>query len=366
MKVALVHDRLNIFGGSERVLEDLHSLFTDATVFTSIADYSCLPESWKEWNIKTSFLQSMSLARRHHRLFLPWMILYFEQLDLSDYDLVISSSHCAAKAVICRPDAFHICYCHSPLRYAWAPDPANYYFKKMRHGKFALSLFMHWIRMWDYCSAARVDHFIANSHHIQAKIKRYYGRESNVIYPGVDISRFKTTNDISDYYLVVSRMVPYKRLDLAVKAANKLKRRLLVVGNGPDERSLRKIAGPTVEFQGHLCDKDLVAVLSRCKALLFPGEEDFGLTPVEAQASGKPVIAYGRGGATETVIDGVTGVLFDKQTVDSLCETIIKFESMKLCPAAARKNAERFSRDIFKQAFASILDKLLLNRVASK
>jgi glycosyltransferase involved in cell wall biosynthesis len=360
MKAALVQDRLNVFGGSERVLGDLHDLFPDAPIYTSIADLEVLPLSWRQWDIRTSKLQSVPFARKHHRLFLPLIALHFEQLDLSDYDLVISNSHCAAKAVVCKPGTFHVCYCHTPLRYAWTADPSAFYSKKTgRLSKSVMAAAMHWARLWDYCSAARVDHFIASSQNARARIKKYYGRESSVVYPGVDISRFQVSNDIGDYYLVLSRMMPYKRLDLAVSAASKLNRRLVVIGSGPDERMLKKMAGPSVEFWGNLPDHQVADALSHCKAFLFPGEEDFGLTPIEAQACGRPVIAYGRGGATETVIDGVTGLYFNEQTVDALCESIVKLESMTLDPCCARKNAERFSIEAFKQSFCSVLNERL-------
>lgn len=363
MRVALVHDDLNVFGGSERVLECLHDLFPDATVFTSVLDPALIPESWKSWKIVTSPMQRIPLARKYYRLILPLVILCFEQLDLSDYDLVISSSYCAAKSVICQPHTFHICYCHTPLRYAWMANPANLYSSKGgRLGKCALAAMMHWVRLWDYCSAARVDHFVANSYNIKARIKKCYGREASVVYPGIDISRFKVADDIGDYYLVLSRLVSHKRQDLAIKAANKLKRRLVVMGSGPEWKHLRKIAGPTVEFRGYVSDDEVADALSHCRALLFPGEEDFGLVPVEAQASGRPVVAYGRGGVRETVVDGVTGLLFYENTVDALCEAMVALESMSLCPAEARKNAERFSTEAFKQAFVSILDEVLANR----
>ncbi|MCE5322035.1 glycosyltransferase [bacterium] len=329
-------------------------------MFTSIADMDCLPKSWKSWDIHTSSLQRFSLAHRNHRLFLPLMALYFEQLDLSEYDLVISSSHCAAKSVICGPNTVHVCYCHSPLRYAWTTDPASFYSKRTnRLSKSIMAAAMHWARLWDYCSAARVDCFIANSNTTKDRIKKYYRREADVVYPGVDIFRFQISDDIGDYYLVLSRLVPYKKIDLAINAANKLKRRLIIIGSGPDERLLRKIAGPTIEFRGNQPDYEVANTLSHCRALLFPGEEDFGLTPVEAQACGRPVVAYGRGGATETVIDGITGLLFKEPTVDSLCESIVQLESMTLNPTRARKNAEHFSIEAFKQSFCSTLNERL-------
>lgn len=360
MKVALVHDRLNVFAGSERVLGDIHDLFPDAPIYTSIADFDCLPGSWKKWDIRTSSMQRFPLLHKNHRLLLPSMALYFEGLDLSSYDLVISSSHCAAKAVICPPKTYHVCYCHSPLRYAWTCDPASYYSKKAGWvGKSIMAAAMHWARIWDFSSAARVDSFIANSLTTRDRIKKFYRREANVVYPGVDISRFQISNDIGDYYLVLSRLVPYKRVDLAVQAANELKRRLIIIGSGPEEKSLRKIAGPSVEFRGNLCDEEVANYLSHCRALLFPGEEDFGLTPVEAQASGRPVVAYGRGGATETVIDGLTGVIFKEPTVDALCESILKLESLIFSPISGIRNAERFSNQAFKRSFCHVLSEIL-------
>jgi len=360
MKTALIHDRLNVYAGSEKVLGHLHDLFPDSTVYTSISEPSRFPSSWKNWDIRTTGLQRLPLVKKHHQLLLPLLVFAFEQLELSDYDLVISSSHCAAKAVITDPGTFHLCYCHTPLRFAWTPNPAQMLSGKCKsRGNFLLNLMMHWIRLWDYASAARVDHFVANSKHVRARIKKHYRRDASVVYPGVDTQRFSVSDEIDDYYLLLSRLTPYKRTDLAVEAFNRLNRRLIVIGSGSHEKTLRKMAGPNVEIRGSATDAEVTRALSRCKALIFPGEEDFGIVPVEAQASGRPVIAYGRGGATETVIDGETGVLFPEQTADSLCDAVLSMDSMNLDPSDARRNAERFSIQAFRDSFISTLNQVL-------
>jgi glycosyltransferase involved in cell wall biosynthesis len=295
--------------------------------------------------------------------------LALEQFDFSDFDLVISSESGPAKGVITAPQTCHICYCHSPMRYIW--DMYHQSRKNMNPVTRAIfSASAHYMRLWDLSTAARVDYFIANSRFIAARIRKCYRRESTVIYPPANVSAGYIASNIEDYYLVVSRFVPYKRVDLAVRACNRLRRRLRIVGDGPEYKLLRKMAGPTVEFLGRLDETALHDIYARCRALLFPGEEDFGLVPVEAQSHGRPVIAYGRGGALETVTADLagdedrancTGVFFRTQTLESLCEAIQRFERSESLfrPQFIRNSVERFSLERFKAEMTTfVLDKM--------
>jgi glycosyltransferase involved in cell wall biosynthesis len=347
MRVAIATDWLNSFGGAERVLIELHRLFPDAPVYTSVHYPAGLPDNMQGWDVRTSFLQRLPIARRKHQIFLPLMPLAFEQFDLREYDLVISTSSACAKGVITRANALHLCYCFTPCRYIW--DLYHEYTHDMR-GRALFAPVAHWLRLWDRVSADRVDHFVAISREVAGRIQKHYRRESEVIYPPVDVDRIRPNGKpAEDFYLVVSRLVGYKRIDLAVEAANRLGRRLIVVGNGPARRDLEALAGPTVEFLGQLSDEEVANLLARCRGFLFPGLEDFGIAPVEAQAAGRPVVAYGRGGAAETVVDGVTGVLFHEQTVDGLVAGIRDFEAHRIDPAVCRRNAERFSAGLFRE-----------------
>ena len=355
MKVAITADWMSNVGGGGRVLTHLHALFPDAPIFTTIRDPERLPEHMLDWDVRPSFLQRIPFARRRYQAFLPLMPLAFEQFDLREYDLILSTSSACAKGVIARPDAVHICYCYTPCRYIW--DLYHDYTGGMR-SRVLIAPVAHWLRLWDRISSDRVDHFVAISHEVASRIRRHYRRDSEVIYPPVDVERFTLSNaPPEDFYLVVSRMVGYKRIDLAIEAANRLRRRLVVVGDGPMRRQLEGVAGPTVEFRGALSDEEVATLFARCRALLFPGIEDFGITPLEAQAAGRPVIALGRGAAPETVVHGVTGVLFDEQTVESLVGGILDFESRSFDPASCRRQAERFSADEFRRRLSQAVDR---------
>ena len=275
------------------------------------------------------------------------MPLAFEQFDLREYDLVISASSACAKGVITRPDTVHLCYCHTPCRYIW--DLYHDYTEGLRT-RSLIAPIAHWLRLWDRISSDRVDHFIANSREVAGRIRKHYRRDSEVIYPPVDVELVVPNGKPpEDFYLVVSRLVPYKRVDLAVAAATQLGRRLVVVGNGPERRRLESIAGPSVEFRGHLPDEEVADLLARCRAFIFPGHEDFGIAPVEAQAAGRPVVAYARGGALETVVEGVTGVFFPTQSVEALMEALHRLEGGRFDPGACRRNAERFGAERFRE-----------------
>jgi glycosyltransferase involved in cell wall biosynthesis len=358
LRVAIVTDWLNSFGGAERVLMELHRLFPEAPLYTSVHDARGLPAGFAEWDVRTSFLQRIPFARRRHRWLLPLMPLAFESLDLRGYDLVISSSSACAKGVIVDPGATHLCYCHTPCRYIW--DLYHEYVGGSTRAILAAPV-AHWLRMWDCASSDRVDHFVANSRFVADRIQRHYRRPAEVIHPPVDVDRFRLHLGPTDgYYLVVSRLVSYKRIDLAVAAATRMNRKLLIVGEGPEEKRLRAMAGPSVRFLGWQDDDAVTRLYEGARAVLFPGLEDFGIVPVEAQAAGRPVIAYGRGGATETVADGVTGVHFDRQTPEALIAAIEGFERERFDPVRCRRNAERFSAETFRDRIQEAIGRALV------
>ena len=354
MRVAITTDWLNSFGGAERVLIELHKMFPDAPVYTTVHDPQGLPGQMQDWDVRTSFLQRLPFARRRHQPFLPLMPMAWEEFDFSEYDLVLTTNSACAKGVITRPGTINICYCYTPCRYIWDLYPE---YTRGKRSKPAIAPIAHWLRMWDRLTADRVDHFVAISHEVAARIRRHYGREAEVLYPPVDVERIvPSTKPPEDFYLVVGRLVPYKRIDLAVAVANQLGRRLLIVGDGSERRRLEAMAGPTVEFLGRREDDEIADLYARCRAFLFPGLEDFGIAPVEAQAAGRPVIAFGRGGALETVIDGSTGVLFSEQTPDALASAVLKFEATSFDPARCRRNAERFSAEQFRVRIARVVE----------
>jgi glycosyltransferase involved in cell wall biosynthesis len=345
MRVALVHDWLTGMRGGERVLEAFCELFPEAEIFTLFhfkGTVSALIESRK---IHTSFLQSLA-DRRRYRYLLPLMPLAAESLNLKRFDLIISVSHCVAKGIIPPQGARHICCCLSPMRYIW--DRKEDYFGDNAY-KFPLSSIIAYLKRWDEQSSSRVGHFIAISHFIEKRIERCYNRKSEVIYPFVEVSRFREEAGTGGYYLVVSALSPYKRVDIAIEACNRLKLPLKVIGTGQEERRLRKLGGRIVEFLGWQPDEAVRRYLSGCKALLFCGVEDFGLAPLEAAASGRPVIAFRDGGAMETVIGGVTGEFFPEQTAESLIESLVKFENgtNMYDPRAIKRHASRFDKSVF-------------------
>ena len=357
MRVAIAHDWMSNVGGGGRVLAEIHRLYPDAPVYTAISDPDTLPAEMREWDIRPSFLQRIPFARRHYQAFLPLMPLAFEQFDLREYDLVISSSSACAKGVITRPDTVHVSYCHTPCRYIW--DLYHDYTAGLR-SRALIAPIAHWLRIWDRASADRVDHFVANSLEVAGRIRKHYRRDSELIYPPVDVERVRPNGKpAEDFYLVVSRLVPYKRVDLAVEAATRTGRRLVVAGSGPERGRLEAMAGPSVEFVGHVSDGEVADLMARCRAFLFPGFEDFGIAPVEAQAAGRPVVAYARGGALETVVGGATGVFFEEQTVEALIAALEELEAERFDPLACRRNAERFSAEEFTRRFTSFVDAVL-------
>jgi glycosyltransferase involved in cell wall biosynthesis len=357
MRIALVHDWLNQVGGAEDVLENLVGLFPEAPVFTSIYWPEAMPSGYQGWDIHTTWLDSLPGAKRHHRLFLPLYPLAFESLDLSQYDVVLSNKSGFCHGLITPPETLHICYCLSPTRYVW-----RYHDYAQREGfgslaRFVMHPLLSRLRVWDRLAADRVDRFVAISSEIQRRIAKYYRRESEIIYPPVDTSRFAPASSYDDYFLVVGRQIPYKRIDLAIQACTQLGVPLKVSGSGRDHDRLMSMAGPTVEFLGRVPDDELPDLLAGCRAFLFPGAEDFGIAPVEAMAAGRPVIAYAYGGALDTVIEGVTGTLFPEQTVESLCDVLRRFDPDAYDPQKIRQHAGEFDVAIFRQKIADCVER---------
>lgn len=359
LKLAIVHDWLTNIGGAEKVVLALHRLYKEAPIYTMSYNPSKMPKEFENINIKTSFIQHLPLGNKKHQLFLPLMPYVFEQFDFSEYDVVITSSSCCAKGVITPVKTLNICYCHTPPRYLW--DMYHEYIENFNPIiKWYVIANLHKLRMWDKLSADRVDYFIANSNFVAKRIKKYYMRDSKVIFPPVDTHFFTMENEknIDNYYLVISRLVPYKRIDLAVKAFNQLGLKLKIAGVGPELKELKKIAKSNIEFLGYVSDEEARELLRRCKAFIFPGLEDFGITPVEAQACGRPVIAYGEGGILDSVIDGKTGVLFKEQSIESLINAVKVFEKNidKFDSKAIRKHAEKFSIERFTREIKDFID----------
>lgn len=362
LKVALVHDWLVGRGGGERVLYDIHTLFPDAPIYTLVYDQDKAPEWCKECDIRTTYIQKWPGAKSHHKLLLSFMPKAWEALDLTEYDLVISCCASCCKGVITRPDALHVCYSFSPTRYVW-----DLYYDYLENTnaikRFFMKRMIHKVRLWDFQAAQRVDHFAADSNFVGSRIKKYYRRDFTTIYPGTRINEYPITEMPDDYYLVVARFVRYKRVDLAIEACNQLKKKLVVIGSGGEEEErLKKLAGDTVELLGRVSDEEMERYYSRAKAFLFPGIEDYGITPVEAMSAGVPVLAFGKGGALETVQDGKTGLYFHDQTVSGLVHCIEEFERNGV--AYSRQQIHdyslNFSDEIFKGNFTNFLkDKLI-------
>ncbi len=366
MKVALVHDYLNQMGGAERVVIALHEIFPDAPIYTSIYDPERVDPVFRQMDIRTTFMQKLPLVTKHHQPYLPFYPFAMESLDLRGYDLVLSSSSAFGKGVITRPETMHICYCHTPMRWCW-----NYreYVEREQLGGLArrvLPFLITGLRIWDQTSAMRVDHFIANSPVVAERIAKYYRREAVVIPPPVEAQRFPfdPATQPEDYFLIVSRLIPYKRIDLAIEACNLLQLPLVIIGSGRDEARLRKLAGPTIRFTGRLSDEEVLHYYTHCRAFLFPGEEDFGITPLEAQAAGRPVIAYGAGGALASVVEGVTGLFFREQTAESLAAALAAFDERQFDPQAIRNHALEFDLPRFHRRILQFIEAKMSDRKA--
>ncbi len=357
MKVALVYDRVNKWGGAERVLLSLKKIFPKAHLYTSV--YNKKKAKWaKEFKVHPSFLQNFPIASSFHEAFAVFMPYAFESFNFDDYDLVISVTSESAKGIITKPHTLHICYCLTPTRYLWSGYKDYFRNPVLR---FISKPAIEYLRKWDKFSSRRPDRYIAISTEVKKRIKKYYGQNSEIIYP--PLTEFKNSKNTKiqtnqDYFLVVSRLTNfYKRVDLAIKACNRLNLNLKIVGKGLDEKRLRKMAGPTIEFLGDLTDVDLSVYYKNSKALIFPGREDFGLTMVEAQSFGKPVIAFKGGGALDIIKEGITGEFFSKQTEKSITEALEKFLNKSYNSKLCRQNAQRFSFGIFKKSLAEYIKK---------
>lgn len=351
LKVALVHEWFTDITGSEKVLEAIYKLFP-GPIYTLIKNNSSVKQTiFSHAKIYTSFLQNIPKIEKFYRNFLFLFPLAIEQFDLSDYDLIISSSHSVAKGVLVNPDQIHICYCHTPMRYAWFLS--REYIKNLNIITLLIAKpIFHYLRMWDVVSANRVDYFIANSRNVAKRIKKTYKRDASVIYPPVDIEKFEVSSEKEDFFVTVSRLVPYKRVDLIVEAFSKLEdKKLVVIGDGPDLKVLKKKASDNIIFLGRVSFEALRKYLRKAKAFIFAAEEDFGISLVEAQACGTPVIAFGKGGAEEIVVNEETGVLFFDQNPEAIIDALKHFEKIRFDPFRLRKNAERFKRERFEQEF---------------
>ncbi|MFT4269023.1 MAG: glycosyltransferase [Xenophilus sp.] len=355
--MALVHYWLVGMRGGEKVLEILSDLYPDADIFTLVCDPQAISPKLRRHRIRTSFLQRIG-GVHHYQKMLPLMPFALESFDLTGYDLIISSEAGPAKGIVPGPDATHICYCHSPMRYIWDLYP-QYRAASGALTRTMMSLTVPWLRQWDVSTAHRVDHFIANSAYVARRIEKYYRREAHVVHPPVELARFTPSAGPGDYYLCAGQITPYKKIEIAVEACTRLGRRLIVIGAGAGA-PLRRMAGPTVEFLGPVDDGEMARHFAGCRALLFPGVEDFGIVPLEVMASGRPVIAYARGGALETVVDGRTGLLFHEQTADALIDTLRRFEASEegFSAQAAHAHAASFDTTVFRTRMAELIGRL--------
>ena len=361
MKVALVHDWLVKFGGSEKVLEALSETYP-SKIYTLVVNKDNLARSYfEDKEIKTSFIQKLPRAKKKYRSYLPFFPLAIEQFDLSNYDLVVSSSHSIAKGVLTHVDQFHICYCHTPMRYAW--DLYQQYLREARLKSgvrgILTKFFLHYLRIWDAHASSRVNVYVANSQYVGRRIQKLYRQESTVIYPPVEVEKFELCENKDDYYLTASRFVPYKKIDLIVEAFQYLPdRKLVVIGDGPEMGKVKRKAGKNVEILGYQDDIVLKGMLQKARAFLFAAVEDFGILPVEAQACGTPVIAFGRGGVLETVVEGQTGLFYKEQSVESLVRAVKKFEEKQgqFVPKEIHAHAQPFSTSRFQQEFKTLVE----------
>jgi glycosyltransferase involved in cell wall biosynthesis len=365
MRVAIVHYWLVGMRGGEKVLEALCRMHPSADIYTHAYDPTKISDTIKSHKIQTTFINKLPYAKRMYKKYLPLMPMALEQIDLSAYDLVISSESGPSKGVLPSPTAVHVCYCHSPMRYIW-----NMYNQYYDSSNFTTRVMMpplaHYLRTWDMATASRVDNFAANSATVAQRIRSYYRREAEVIHPPVDTNAFRPveSSEVGEHYLMVGELVSYKRPDLAVEAFNRTRQKLVVIGGGEMLDHLRKLAGPTVTIMGPQPFDVLKYQYARCKALVFPGEEDFGIVPVEAMASGRPVIAFGRGGATETVVSERTGVFFSTQTPEALIDAMERLDRIEFNPDDAVARAAEFGTEVFIGKFKSFVDTSLASRMA--
>lgn len=357
MKVALIHDFLNQIGGAEKVLQVFHKLYPRAPVFTLTYDRDETSGVFDDMDIRVSFIQKLPGGVKRYKWYLTLMPAAIEQFDLSSYDIVLSDCSAYSKGVVVQPDTLHICYCHSPTRYLW--NDTHSYTEELRQPRVIKKLLpwvLNKIRNWDRLAAERVDKFIANSENVAFRIKKYYNKESTVIYPPVETKKFNISKNIDNYFLIVSRLRPYKRVDLAIEAFNALEFPLKIIGTGEEYKKLKRMAKKNIEFLGPLNDEEKRKYLSRCVAFIYPQEEDFGITAIEAMASGRPIIAYRKGGARETVNAGVTGEFFDDQSPWSLVDAVREFKPEKYNPEKIRERALKFDISIFQEKIKNFVE----------
>lgn len=362
MKIALVHDYLVQYGGAERVLEAFTEIFPEASIFTLLYDRDAMHGVFAGKRIRTSFLQKIPGALRNHRAFPMLMPLAIEQFDFSEYDVVLSDSSSYAKGILTRPETLHICYLHTPTRYAW--DDCQKYTQDFGIPSFVKKLvpfFMNPLRLWDRAAADRPDFLIANSEFVRQRIRKYYQRDATVIHPPVGTSRFSIAKagDRKEYFLMVGRLIAYKRHDIAIEACNRLGIPLKIIGRGPEMDRLKKLAGSTVEFLGRIPDADLPKYYAECRGFIFPQEEDFGIVAIEAMASGRPLIAYRGGDIPEHLEEGKMGVFFDEQTADALVEAFSRFRDKDFDPEYIRERALPFDKDIFKEKIRKYIEEVI-------
>jgi glycosyltransferase involved in cell wall biosynthesis len=367
MKVAIIHYWLVGMRGGEKVIESLCEMYPQADIFTHVYVPEMVSERIRQHRITTTFINALPRASRMYKTYLPLMPLALEQLNLNGYDLIISSESGPAKGIVPPSDAVHVCYCHTPMRYIWNMYH-EYRSSAGRVAKLMMPPLTHYLRMWDVTSAARVDSFVANSTTVARRIRRYYGADSVVINPPVDTNAFSiaTSSELGDYHLMAGELVSYKRPDLAVRAFNEMKLNLVVIGGGEMLDEIRRIAGPTVSVMGSQPFDVLKHHYARCRALIFPGEEDFGMVPVEAMASGRPVVAFGRGGATETVASGVTGVFFVEQTVEAISAAVRRLAAIEIDSERIAAHAMQFGRQQFFEKMRAHIDGLLAQKASDR
>lgn len=374
MRVALIHDHLAQDGGAEKVLKVFADMFPDAPIYTLLYEQKNALQYYKNRKIETSIIQKLPGGVKHYQWYMPFMPIAVEFFDLSNYDLVISDTSSFAKGVITSTDTLHICYCHTPTRYLWSDT--HQYINELKYNKYfkkIISLVLNKVRIWDRTAADRVDKYIANSKFIAKRIKKYYRRGSTVIYPPVEVDRFKIAPEISDYFLIGGRLAPYKRVDVVIEAFNQLSQKLKVhkvkspklkiFGDGVDMKRLQKLAkdNPNIEFLGRVSDEEIVDIYSKAIAFIHPQEEDFGITAVESMACGRPVIAYKKGGAMETVVESKAGVFFNKQNPEELAKIIEEFDSKRFDSQKIREHAEQFSTQRFKREIMEFVSRNTFN-----
>jgi len=362
MKTALVHDWMNQIGGAEDVLETLVDLYPGRPIYTSLYRRKKMPAHWQNWDIRTSFIDRLPFARQNQQIYFPLYPFAFEHFDFRDYDLVISNKSGFCHGILTGPETLHICYCLTPTRYVWR---YHQYAEQENLGSVTRSLltpFLTNLRMWDRLAADRVDYFIAISEEVRRRIAKIYHRDSVIIHPPVDVQRFEPSDCVEDYYLFVGRLVPYRRLDLLIEAFNKLARPLRIAGTGRDRERLEALAGPTITFLGYVPDDELPDLFARCRAFLFPGEEDFGIAPIQAMAAGRPVIAYAGGGSLETVRHGETGWLFTEQSAKAIMTAVEAMDDLHVDGRLIRQHAQQFDTSVFKQKMQTFVEQKMTER----